>query len=74
MTDVECYDCARKGQAVSAVAVCMRCGAGVCLEHAHETPVEVRRAASPGQSEMPDPARHITCPVCFHAEGLDHEP
>ncbi len=30
---MNCYECATRGEAVAAVAVCKHCGVGMCLEH-----------------------------------------
>lgn len=33
---MDCFECARNGQAAPAVSVCRHCGAGLCLEHTYE--------------------------------------
>jgi hypothetical protein len=30
---MDCYECAIRGEAVAAVAMCKHCGVGMCLEH-----------------------------------------
>lgn len=35
---MKCFDCARLGRDVDAVAVCIRCGAALCLDHAQVIP------------------------------------
>jgi hypothetical protein len=30
---MDCYECAIRGKAVAAVAMCKHCGVGMCLEH-----------------------------------------
>ncbi|MFZ3573061.1 DUF2180 family protein [Streptomyces sp. BH097] len=65
---MNCYDCAAADTSVSAVAVCRRCGAGICVQHAHVGHVSVPRTAGTGLSESHALARHLTCDVCHHAE------
>jgi hypothetical protein len=33
---MDCYECAKRGEAISAVVVCRGCGAGLCMDHLHE--------------------------------------
>ena len=33
---MDCYECAKAGSARAAVALCQKCGAGLCLEHLRE--------------------------------------
>ncbi|MET8471785.1 DUF2180 family protein [Streptomyces sp. NPDC004856] len=65
---MNCYDCAMEEKVATAVAVCRRCGAGVCVTHAHVTRGAIHRAAGTGLSESHAQARHIACGVCHHAE------
>jgi hypothetical protein len=37
-----CYECAKQERNTPAVAICLNCGAGLCLQHAREA------AATPG--------------------------
>ncbi|MEV3858177.1 DUF2180 family protein [Streptomyces sp. NPDC050095] len=67
---MQCYDCALKDSATPAIAVCDRCGCGVCLGHAHVSGQLVRHLAGMGQSCGDRPARRMTCPVCHEAEAL----
>ncbi len=41
VNDLKCYICAKMGKDVDAVAACIVCGMGVCMDHAiyEETPV-----------------------------------
>ncbi|MGW1544656.1 DUF2180 family protein [Streptomyces sp. NPDC002309] len=63
---MHCYDCAadalRPVQS-SAVAVCARCGAGMCSGH-----LIVSRVPIPGASAQVPEARRLTCDICFEAE------
>ncbi|MFJ4466518.1 DUF2180 family protein [Streptomyces sp. NPDC089424] len=66
---MNCYDCAadalRPVQS-PAVAVCARCGAGMCSGHLHATRVPVPGAA--GVSAQAPDARRLTCGICYEAE------
>ena len=33
-TAVKCYECAKQGKDVDAVATCVICGMGLCMDHA----------------------------------------
>ena len=37
---MNCYVCAKSGEAVAAVAVCRSCGAGLCLDHLREAALD----------------------------------
>jgi hypothetical protein len=41
VNDMKCYMCAKMGKDTDAVAVCIVCGMGVCMDHAiyEETPI-----------------------------------
>ncbi len=66
---MNCLDCARVGESYPAVAVCGRCGAGLCLDHVCEgeeqltatAPINRRIAVGP-------PARRLRCAHCEAAE------
>ncbi|MGH4030405.1 DUF2180 family protein [Actinomycetota bacterium Odt1-20B] len=65
---MNCYDCALADEAVAAVAVCHRCGVGLCAEHVRVGREPVPRTAGMGLSHSTRLARHVTCPVCHGAE------
>lgn len=65
---MNCYDCLALEQKTVAVAVCSRCGAGLCLDHAHLAPQTVHEAAGTGRSTHTHNARRLTCGVCHEAE------
>jgi hypothetical protein len=69
---VNCYDCALKDTTAPAVAVCDRCGCGVCLRHAHVVGLLMERAPGSGPSVGRRLARRVTCPSCHEAEAFDH--
>jgi hypothetical protein len=58
---VKCYVHAKEGSAVDAVAVCVVCGMGVCMEHAVERDLPVRTSA--GLAGYPERGMLILCPV-----------
>lgn len=65
---MNCYDCATAGDHHPAVAVCVDCGAAVCVEHA----VPVRHWLTRTQTIMRvervgPPARLIRCEPCHVA-------
>jgi hypothetical protein len=65
---MNCYDCLTLQEISAAVAVCTRCGAGLCLDHAHVAPQTVHEAAGTGRSTHSHNARRLTCGVCHEAE------
>jgi hypothetical protein len=70
---MHCYDCALDGRHRDAVAVCVDCGAAVCLDHSHPEERWLTRTAAINQVEtVHPPARDIRCGVCaaaHHAAG-----
>jgi hypothetical protein len=65
---MNCFDCASHGLQVPAVAVCVDCGAAVCLDHADIAPrwltytVPINRIV-----RVETPARSIRCGLCTGA-------
>lgn len=33
---MDCYECAIRGEAISSTGMCLKCGAGLCLDHLSE--------------------------------------
>ncbi|MEU9396724.1 DUF2180 family protein [Streptomyces sp. NPDC048324] len=64
---MNCYDC--PDIIAPAVAVCRRCGAAVCREHAHVSHVQVQDVIGTGRATHDQPLRHITCLTCRTAEA-----
>ncbi len=65
---MNCYDCAFNGNRHLAVATCVDCGAGLCLDHAvvfphHLTRVELLDL----RVNVEPPARLIYCETCAAA-------
>jgi hypothetical protein len=70
-----CFDCATHGEASSAVAVCVGCGAGLCLEHAHVNPRWLTRTMAIDRTvSVEPPARVVRCGLCTHAEEAAAHP
>jgi len=65
---MNCYDCLSRQDATVAVAVCTRCGAGLCLDHAHVAPQIVHESVGTGRSTHSPDARRFTCGLCHEAE------
>jgi hypothetical protein len=69
---MNCYDCAVTGDHRSAVAVCVDCGAAVCVEHSVSTRHWLTRSQLINRVERVDPpARVIRCGTC-HAAHAAH--
>jgi hypothetical protein len=67
---VTCYDCALAGEGRPAVAVCVGCGAAVCLDHSHTEAVWLTRTeAINRQVAVEPPARAVRCTVCAAAHA-----
>ncbi|MCF6525366.1 DUF2180 family protein [Streptomyces sp. JJ36] len=62
-----CYDCLPERE-TTAVAVCHRCGAGVCSEHVHQGREPVHEVHGTGVATQSTAARQLSCGVC-HAAG-----
>jgi hypothetical protein len=65
---MKCYICAEKGKDSDAVAICIVCGMGVCMEHA------MREDTENWEGGYPFPAKklkknipRILCPPCYKA-------
>ncbi len=67
---MNCYDCANTGTYRDAVAICVDCGAGVCIEHAVNTRHWLtRQVAIAGVQRIDPPARLIRCATCHAAHA-----
>jgi len=65
---MNCFDCANEGGPVAAIAVCHRCGAAICGNHAIVEPHHLTRTGTMGvQVPVDPPARLIWCGVCHSA-------
>jgi len=61
---MKCYEHAKQGKDVEAVAVCAICGMGVCIDHLVEREVPLVHAVSGWASET---AMQILCQRCAQA-------
>lgn len=62
---MNCYDCATLGLDSRAVAVCVDCGAGMCIDHARVVPRWLTRTMVINREVTVDPpARTIRCATC----------
>jgi hypothetical protein len=69
---VNCLDCAARGRAEEAVAICADCGAGVCLDHAHVTARWLTRTMPISRTvPVEPPARTIRCGLCQQARDAE---
>jgi hypothetical protein len=65
---MKCFDCSGLGRDVYAVAVCIGCGAALCLDHQHVTPYWLTRTAVINRTLMVEPpTRAIRCGLCQQA-------
>jgi hypothetical protein len=67
---MNCYDCAAAGNYRDAVAICVDCGAGICIEHAVNARHWLTRTLPLLRVERVDPpARVIRCDTCHAAHA-----
>ena len=67
---MNCFDCAALGSAMTAVAVCADCGAGVCPDHAHVAIRRLTRTLAINRLvRVEPPARSVRCGVCQAAQS-----
>ena len=65
---MNCYDCAITGHQNAAVASCVDCGAGLCIEHAIVAPHHLTRVGVINRIEtIEPPARLMYCETCATA-------
>ncbi len=66
---MNCLECVRGDRTTTAVAVCGRCGAGLCRDHLHEGG-ETLTVMAPIARQVPvEPlARRLRCAECESAE------
>lgn len=69
---MKCYMCALEGKDSDAVAICIVCGMGVCMEHAIREDVEIWEGGFPFPSRKHEkPLPKILCPWCYEAYQSD---
>jgi hypothetical protein len=65
---MKCYICAKEGKDTDAVAVCIVCGMGVCMDHAIREDVDLWEGGYPFPAEeMRKVLPRILCPECSSA-------
>lgn len=65
---MKCYVCALEGAVSEAVAVCIVCGMGLCMEHAIREEVELWEGGYPFPAvQLKHPLPRILCPECYAA-------
>ena len=65
---MNCYDCANTGTYRNAVAICIDCGAAVCIEHAVNARHWLTRTQALMRVERVEPpGRVIRCETCHAA-------
>ncbi|MYQ75825.1 MULTISPECIES: DUF2180 family protein [unclassified Streptomyces] len=65
---MNCYDCHTSDVSTPALAVCRRCGAGICGAHSTAVPHTLHRINGVGVATLPRVARRLVCPTCCAAE------
>lgn len=66
---MNCLECAQADGTTAAVAVCGRCGAGLCREHLHEGGEALTVMAPIARQVAVEPlARRLRCEKCEAAE------
>ena len=67
---MKCYECAREGSKTDAVAVCIVCGRGICMQHTIRKEIGVWEGSYPRSSRrLPKTIPRMLCPDCSEAYG-----
>jgi hypothetical protein len=65
---MKCYVCAKQGRDEAAVAICIVCGMGLCMDHALKDELMVRDIVDWGigeeRIEYPHTLPRFVCPEC----------
>jgi len=68
---MKCYICAQQGQTSDAVAICIVCGMGLCMQHVVHDDLPLTRETAAGLGfqvrTLPEKLPRILCPPCHHA-------
>lgn len=65
---MKCYICAKEGKDTDAVAICIVCGMGVCMDHLVREEVEVWEGGYPFPSKkLRKTVPRILCQICYDA-------
>ena len=67
---MKCYVCAKEGRDSDAVAVCIACGMGTCMNHTIRKEIDVWEGSYPLPSrKLPRKMPRMLCPDCNAAYG-----
>ena len=65
---MKCYVCAKQGKDSDAIAICIICGMGICMDHAvyeeHDVLVEDYRPIIAKYKKLPDKLPRFMCSPC----------
>ena len=65
---MKCYICKEQGKDTDAVAICIVCGMGVCMDHLVREEVELWKGDYPFPSKkLKKPIPRILCVICHEA-------
>ncbi|MBI5458322.1 DUF2180 family protein [Methanobacterium sp.] len=65
---MKCYICAEEGKSTDAVAICIVCGMGLCMDHAIRQETEVWSGGYPFPAEkLKETLPRILCKYCYQA-------
>jgi hypothetical protein len=65
---MKCYICAEQGKTSDAVAICIICGMGICMEHLVREETELWKGGYPFPAEkMKRTIPRILCTICHDA-------
>jgi hypothetical protein len=65
---MKCYMCAQEGKESDAVAICIVCGMGVCMDHLAREEVEVWEGGYPFPAKkLKRTVPRILCQICYQA-------
>jgi hypothetical protein len=65
---MKCYVCAKEGEDSDAVAICIVCGMGLCVEHLVREEVEIWEGGYPFPSKkLKKTIPRILCQACYYA-------
>ena len=69
---MKCYMCALEGKDSDAVAICIVCGMGLCMEHVIREDIEIWEGGFPFPSKKHEkPLPRMLCEWCYAAYKSD---
>ncbi len=69
---MKCYMCNLEGKATDAVAICIVCGMGLCMDHVIREEIEVWEGGFPLPSKKQEHTLpRILCKWCYNALKVD---